>query len=206
MFTGIVANKYPVKILSRSAEFMKIAVLTESSFIQGLKIGDSVAVNGVCLTVTAFNSESIEFDLMQETINITTFGNIDTAVPVNVERSLKFGDEIGGHILSGHVDTTAMVEEINSTADNFSIDFKIAEEFSKFLFTKGYIAVNGVSLTLNRTSPGIFGVNLIPETVKRTNIGNLKKGQKVNIEFDRNTHAIVLAVENYFKNKPDISQ
>lgn len=199
MFTGIISNKYPVKILARTDNSLSIAVETDNQFVQGLQIGASVSVDGVCLTVTRIKSQQISFDIIIETLRVSTLKDLQDGSHVNLERSLKFGDEIGGHILSGHVDTTAKIVNIEEPENNYIITLKIGLEYSKYIFDKGYIGVNGTSLTVNKISESEFKVFLIPETLARTNLKAKTAGSFVNIEIDRNTQAIVNAVEAYLK-------
>ena len=162
---------------------------------QGLKVGDSLAVNGCCLTVTAIQDDLVSFDLMQETLRVTNLGTLKKGERVNFERAARFGDEIGGHQMSGHISCTAGVIEVTKSENNHQIRFLLPEEFSRYLFAKGYIGIDGISLTLGQVSGPEFDVSLIPETLARTNIGGRRPGDRVNIEIDPQTQAIVDTVE-----------
>lgn len=199
MFTGIISNKYPVKIIASAANFLSISVQTDLQFTEGLKVGASVSVDGVCLTVTKIESADIYFDIITETLRVSTLRDLKDQDLVNLERSLKFGDEIGGHILSGHVDTTAQIVKTEQPENNYILTLKIAKEYSKYILDKGYIGINGVSLTVNKISEELFRVFLIPETLARTNLKLKVLNSSVNIEIDRNTQAIVDAVAAYLQ-------
>jgi riboflavin synthase len=145
------------------------------------------------LTVTSFSEREASFDLVPETIARTTFAKVGVGSTLNFERSLKFGDEVGGHILSGHVDVVADVRDVVILQDSRVITFRVDPAWTKYLFVKGYVAVNGASLTLTHVDAvsGECTISLIPETLAKTNLGELSTGCRVNIEIDRSTQAIV---------------
>ena len=132
---------------------------------------------------------------MKETLKITNLGSIQVGDRVNIERAARFVDEIGGHQMSGHIITTAVVDKILNSVNNCQIGYSLPDEFSKYLFAKGYIGIDGVSLTIGEVSKNRFNINLIPETLQRTNIGSRQIGERVNIEIDPQTQAIVDTVE-----------
>jgi len=170
--------------------------------LKGLQIGASVAHNGVCLTVTKIQDNLVSFDLMQETLKITNLGELKAGDFVNIERAMQMGTEIGGHILSGHVYCTADIVERIPSENNLQIWFQLPnQDTMKYVLTKGFIAVDGISLTIGEVREQRFCVNLIPETIHRTLIGKKTVGKKVNIEIDPQTQAIVDTVERYLAQK-----
>ncbi|MFS9538841.1 riboflavin synthase subunit alpha, partial [Klebsiella pneumoniae] len=156
----------------------------------------SVANNGCCLTVTEINGARISFDLMKETLRITNLGDIQVGDEVNVERAAKFSDEIGGHLMSGHIMTTAEIVKILTSENNRQIWFKVQDPtLMKYILYKGFIGIDGISLTVGEVTATRFCVHLIPETLQRTTLGAKKLGDRVNIEIDPQTQAVVDTVE-----------
>ncbi|TYB20154.1 riboflavin synthase subunit alpha [Aggregatibacter actinomycetemcomitans] len=202
MFTGIVQGTAQIKTITEKANFRTHTVEMPQEMLKGLQIGASVAHNGVCLTVTEIKDNLVSFDLMQETLKITNLGELKVGDPVNIERAMQMGTEIGGHILSGHVYCTAKIIERLPSENNLQIWFKLPnKEVMKYVLTKGFIAVDGISLTIGKVREQSFCVNLIPETLHRTLIGKKAEGDKVNIEIDPQTQAIVDTVERYLAQK-----
>ncbi|MDU8925335.1 riboflavin synthase subunit alpha [Pasteurellaceae bacterium LIM206] len=202
MFTGIVQGTAQIQSIISKANFRTHIIKMPQELLFGLEIGASVAHNGVCLTVTAIKNDRVSFDLMTETLRITNLGTLREGDFVNIERAMKMGDEIGGHLLSGHVYCTAEVTARVSSENNLQIWFKLPNaEVMKYILTKGFIAVDGISLTVGETKDDQFCVNLIPETIHRTLIGKREVGSLVNIEIDPQTQAIVDTVERYLTTK-----
>lgn len=197
MFTGIVAESAKVCSAKLVKGVQTLVLQTSAEFIKDVQTGASVSVNGVCLTVVKadFSNSLLTFDVIAETLQITNLSDLDTEDFVNVERSLKFGDEVGGHILSGHVQTTARVVDVVTDQDNLEVLIKVPQKYIKYITLKGYIAVDGVSLTVNQLENSQLKVCLIPETIKRTILKDVQVGQVVNIELDQNTVTIVDATE-----------
>lgn len=196
MFTGIVQGTAKVVSIDEKPNFRTHVVALPEAMLPGLETGASVAHNGCCLTVTSINGPLVSFDLMKETLRITNLGELDVGSEVNVERAAKFSDEIGGHLMSGHIITTAEVVKILASENNRQIWFKVQDaSLMKYILYKGYIGVDGISLTVGEVTPTRFCVHLIPETLERTTLGNKKLGHKVNIEIDPQTQAIVDTVE-----------
>jgi len=195
MFTGIVQGTAQVVAIEEKERFRIHTLELPSDQSDGLKPGASVAHNGCCLTVTRVEDNRVSFDLMQETLRVTNLGELVVGDRVNIERAARFGDEIGGHAMSGHIIATARVTRIEPSENNYRVWFEIPEEIGKYIFTKGYIGIDGISLTVGEVKDGMFDVNLIPETLNRTNIGIRKPGDRVNIEVDPQTQAIVNTVE-----------
>ncbi|MBN6710647.1 riboflavin synthase subunit alpha [Haemophilus haemoglobinophilus] len=202
MFTGIVQGTAQIQSIVEKANFRTQIVKMPQDLLANLEIGASVANNGVCLTVTEINGDLISFDLMTETLRITNLGKLVEGDFVNIERAMKMGDEIGGHVLSGHVYCTAKVKERIQTENNLQIWFEMPEpELMKYVLTKGFIAIDGISLTIGEVKGQQFCVNLIPETIDRTLIAKRAIGDFVNIEIDPQTQAIVDTVERYLANR-----
>ncbi|OBX07081.1 riboflavin synthase subunit alpha [Gallibacterium salpingitidis] len=198
MFTGIIQGKAKIQEIKAKDNFRTHIIKMPQDLLDGLTLGASVAHNGVCLTVTAINHDLISFDLMQETLKVTNLGDLQVGDEINIERAMKIGDEVGGHLLSGHVYCTATVADIIRSENNCQIWFKLPNtEIMKYILTKGYVAVDGISLTIGAVKDQSFCVNLIPETLQRTTIGQKQLNDKVNIELDSQTQAVVDTVERY---------
>jgi len=197
MFTGIVRGLCPIVRFEPHGTFCRLAVAQPGEMSHALQPGDSVAIDGICLTVTEVTGDAVAYDVIQSTLARTVVGEYALGRLVNVERSMKADGEIGGHEVSGHVDTTAVVERIESTPGNCCIFFRLPTAFGKYLFPRGFIAINGVSLTVSDCLDGgsLFSVWLIPETLRRTNLGNLVVGQRVNIEVQREVQVLVDTLE-----------
>ncbi len=197
MFTGIVQSLGEVVAITQKPGLMNFSVSLPRDMVEGLKLGASVAVNGVCLTVESIESERVTFAIMQETLGLTTLGSLKPGDTVNIERSLKVGDEVGGHLVSGHVHGTAKITDIKQTENNLDIIIEPPAELTKYIFPKGFIALNGVSLTVVHVSPlpgglgGRISVSLIPETLRATTFSAAKIGDLVNLEVDQQTRTIV---------------
>jgi len=202
MFTGIVQGTAQIQSIVEKANFRTHTVKMPQELLADLEIGASVANNGVCLTVTKIDGDSVSFDLMTETLRITNLGGLKPGDWVNIERAMKFGAEVGGHILSGHVYCTAKVVQRIPSENNLQIWFELpTPDVMKYILTKGFIAVDGISLTVSEVKDNRFSVNLIPETVHRTLIAKREVGDLVNIEIDPQTQAIVDTVERYLTNR-----
>ncbi|ELY4218373.1 riboflavin synthase subunit alpha [Cronobacter sakazakii] len=196
MFTGIVQGTAKVVAIDEKTNFRTHVVELPDELLPGLETGASVAHNGCCLTVTEINGNRVSFDLMKETLRITNLGDLQTGDVVNIERAAKFSDEIGGHLMSGHIMTTAEVAKILTSENNRQIWFKIQDPtLMKYILHKGYIGIDGISLTVGEVTATRFCVFLIPETFQRTTLGTKKLGQRVNIEIDPQTQAVVDTVE-----------
>ena len=202
MFSGIVQGVAPIHSITEKADFRTQVVKLPPEMRKGLAIGASVANNGVCLTVTEINDDLVSFDLMQETLRITNLGALKVGDWINIERAMQMGAEIGGHILSGHVYCTATISNIIASENNRQIWFELPNtEVMKYILTKGFVAVDGISLTVGEVRGNQFCVNLIPETLQRTLMGQRKLGDRVNIEIDAQTQAIVDTGERYLANR-----
>ena len=192
MFTGIVQAKGVVSEIKSFEQGQRLRIEVDKDFLKRLKRGASIAVNGVCLTVTDFSEGSVNFDVIEETLKVTNLSYFTEGDLVNMERSLKFGDEVGGHILSGHVSCTCEATKYEGDKET-EIRVNAPKEWIKFIFKKGYVALNGVSLTVGKVESNYFSVYLIPETLEVTNLGIDSKKLILNLEVDQNTVAIVNA-------------
>lgn len=199
MFTGIVQGTAKVAEIKELDAFRTYVLDMPDEMCQGLKTGASVSQNGVCLTVTSIEAHGVSFDLMRETLRLTNLGAVGVGDRVNIERAARFGDEIGGHSMSGHVICMASLVDVDVTANNRRLWFSMPPTLGRFLFEKGYIGVDGISLTIGdvrlNDDDARFSVNLIPETLARTTLSDRQLGDQVNIEIDPQTQAIVETVE-----------
>jgi len=203
MFTGIVKGLATVTALEGKPGLISFTLQLPMGYGDGLQTGASVAVDGVCLTAARIKGDQVGFDVMEETLRLTTLGTLVLGSRVNVERSYRVGDEIGGHIVSGHVNGTADIVAIETPDNNKAVTFRVTKEWMKYILPKGFVAVDGCSLTVVNPdrSAGTFSVWFIPETLRITTFEFKNVGDKVNIETDRQTQAIVDTVENYFSQK-----
>lgn len=196
MFTGIVQGTAEVLSVEEKTHFRTHIVRLPAEMLPGLESGASVSHNGCCLTVTEIDGDRVSFDLVKETLRITNLGELQPGDQINVERAAKFSDEIGGHLMSGHIMTTAEICKIVNSENNREIWFKPQDvQQMKFILHKGFIGIDGISLTVGDVTKSKFCVHLIPETLARTTLGAKKLGQRVNIEIDPHTQAIVETVE-----------
>ena len=199
MFTGIVQGTGIVVKLNTLHNLTQVGVTVPPSLSQNIQQGASVSIDGVCLTVVGQEGNTFYFDIVAETLNCTTFRNLYINQVVNIERALKMGDELGGHLLSGHVMGIASVTLIEKpTPEQSKLFFTWPEKWMCYIIPKGFIAINGVSLTVVDTDPsGIFSVHLIPETLATTNLSALKVTAAVNIEIDYQTQVLVQTVQRF---------
>ncbi|SIS38633.1 riboflavin synthase [Insolitispirillum peregrinum] len=182
MFTGIITDLGSVRAVDRSGE---VRFEFSSSYDMGtVDIGASIACNGVCLTVIEKGADWFAMQASAETLSKTTLGGWETGRPVNFERAMKVGDELGGHIVSGHVDGIATVVDIQMDGESKRFTFEAPQALKKYVAPKGSVAIDGVSLTVNEVNDDQFGINVIPHTQSVTTFGALKVGDKVNMEID----------------------
>lgn len=183
MFTGIVEEIGIVKSLEFKANGAKIVIGCQK-VVEDVKIGDSIAIDGVCQTVIAFNSSEFSAEISDETLKVTTLGNLKSRNTVNLERALTLSSRLGGHIVSGHVDCMGKFINLEKLSDFYNLQFEIPEEQEKYVVYKGSITINGVSLTVANIVDNIVSVAIIPHTYNHTSLKDLKLGQDVNIETD----------------------
>lgn len=199
MFTGIVQGVARIAAITDKPGLRTFNIAFPAGFCNNLEIGASVAVDGVCLTVTTLHGADMAgFDVMQQSLAITTLGGYRQDGHINVERAARDGAEIGGHPLSGHIDFTAQLAQIRQLENNVVLRFAVPPEWLRYIFAKGYIAVNGASLTVAEVNrqEGWFEVWLIPETLRMTVFAEKKEGDRLNIEIERATQVVVDTVRN----------
>ncbi len=201
MFTGIVQAALPIARLDHEPGLIRLGIEFPATLRQGLAIGASVALDGICMTVTKIEDALVSFDAVQGTIDRTTIGDRERGQPVNIERSMVFGAEIGGHAVSGHVTDTATVIGMDTTSPVTTLQFTVPEEWQKYIFRRGYIAINGCSLTVAEADEtlGIYLINLIPETLRVTALGRYHPGDRINFEIDSQTQILVDTMERCFE-------
>ncbi|MBI2471388.1 MAG: riboflavin synthase [Planctomycetes bacterium] len=183
MFTGIIEHLATVKKLSLKAGGAEL-FLDFSDFYKGLKLGESIAINGVCLTVKGISGQIISFDVSSETLKKTTLEELRNAEKVNIERALRVGDRLGGHFVTGHVDGIGTIKAKKQSADQCTMSFSVESKFTDMMIEKGSVAIDGISLTIVNLVDGAFSVALIPYTLASTTLGFKRVGDQVNIEID----------------------
>ncbi|MFD1438611.1 riboflavin synthase subunit alpha [Acinetobacter sp. ANC 5380] len=200
MYTGIVQGLEKIIEIKKGDGFITIVVSNQHHFFADVFIGASVAINGVCLTVTTIDTvlNQIHFDISDVTLALTTLKNLKVDDAVNIERSAKVGAENGGHNLYGHIEGTAIVKALEQRGETFHIDLQIPNDNIKYFFLKGFIGLNGCSLTINRVDreASEISIDLIPETLRLTTWKDAKVGDKVNYEIDQMTRTLVDTLEN----------
>ena len=182
MFTGIITDVGKIAALHQDGDLR--ARITTSYDTDGIDIGASIACNGVCLTAITLGKGWFDVEISAESIGKTNIGNWQTGGKLNLERALKVGDELGGHIVSGHVDGVAVITAMVDEGDSTRFTFEAPDELAKFIAPKGSGALNGTSLTVNEVDGASFGVNIIPHTKEATTWGSAKVGDKINLEID----------------------
>ncbi len=182
MFTGIVTDIGTISGLEQAGDLK--ARITTGYDTNGIDIGASIASDGVCLTVIALGDDWYDVQISAETVSKTNIGSWTVGKRVNLERALKVGDELGGHIVSGHVDGAAEIIAMKDEGDSTRITFRAPGELARFIAPKGSVALNGTSLTVNEVSGNTFGINVIPHTQQVTTWGDVTVGDRVNLEID----------------------
>ena len=190
MFTGIVAASCEIVSTDQGEEVRSI-VVDLSGYDDDLEIGASVAIDGVCMTVVSSIDGHVRFEAIPETLERTTIGLLKQGSQVNIERSLRMGDELGGHILSGHVMTTARILQRTLKGEGIDLLIEHQVETKPYILEKGYVAIDGMSLTIGEVEGEGFNLHIIPETLRITTIGAKAEGDLVNIEVDSRTQAVV---------------
>ena len=197
MYTGITRGLYEVIAVKKKPGLISYTVHLSPELCIKLNPGDSVAVDGVCQTVVNLENTNASFQAIQETLEKTTLNDLQLGAYVSIERSLCFGDEIGGHEVSGHIFGTAVIHQRIVDDNNLTLIIQCNSDWMKYILPKGFIAVDGSSLTVGKTQPeqGLFYLHLIPETLRLTNFANKQVNDRVNIEFDHKTKTIVDSIE-----------
>lgn len=204
MFTGIVQSIATVAAITDRPGLRSFTLEFPPGFLDGQDVGASVACDGTCLTVTAHrDARHADFDVMLQSLNLTTLGTLQVGSRINVERAARDGVEIGGHPLSGHIDFQATVAEIRRPENNHVLRISVPAPWMRYVFPKGYIAINGASLTIAEADrrAGWFEVWLIPETLRQTTFGDKQVGDALNIEIERQTQVLVDTVRDTLEEK-----
>lgn len=197
MFTGIVQGKGSILSISEGESVWTFVIALPD--IEGLARGASVAINGVCLTATEIDGSSVAFDVIQETLQRTNLSNLSVEDTVNVERSLKMGDELGGHLLSGHIMGLGEIKHKATIGEAVDMTIEVPSSMMKYVHEKGYIGLNGASLTIGNVEDNRFNIHLIPETLRLTTFETVAIGDAINIEIDAMTQTVVATVERMMK-------
>ena len=184
MFTGIIQAVGRIASRAQNGGDCRLEIDSGMLPMDDVAIGDSIAVDGVCLTVVERLSRGFAADVSRETLSLTTLGDAKEKAPINLERSLTLGQSLGGHLVSGHVDGIGRVHSRGGDARSVRFVFEAPGELARYIARKGSISINGVSLTVNEVNGSCFGVNVIPHTLEMTNLGGLKAGSRVNLEVD----------------------
>ena len=187
MFTGIVSGQGHIHKIKNNVDYASITIKAPAGFSKNLKRGASVAVNGVCLTAKKGTTDLLEFDVIAETLEKTNFNLLSKGNKVNLERSMTANTEIGGHLVSGHIHGVGVIKSINDRGQTKDLRIQPPASLMEYLFYKGYVGLNGCSLTIGKVFKSSFNIHLIPETIKVTNFQKMKKGDLINIEIDQTT-------------------
>lgn len=183
MFTGIVEETGTVIAFTPEAEAWRLRI-SARAVRAGVALGDSIAVNGCCLTVAGIDGEHLRFDVLEETRRLTNFADLAAGAPVNLERSLRFDGKVGGHFVTGHIDGQGVIETLELRGKDYYLRVRGSQGSGRYLVHKGSIAIDGISLTVAEVDGDSFAVWLIPTTLTVTNLGSRRSGEKVNLEFD----------------------
>ena len=199
MFTGIVQGVGTIDSIESGNEITTLRILVPST--EGLQIGASISIDGVCLTATSFSDNIVSFDVIPETLEKTTLGQLEKGHRVNVERSLRYGDEVGGHLLSGHIIGRGLINKADRIGDGAQYSIVAPPAVRKYIASKGYVGIDGISLTIGDVRSEGFDLHLIPETLRLTTLGDKAVGDAVNLEIDSTTMMVVETVERMMKEK-----
>ena len=197
MFTGIVQGRGEIVSIESGNEITTLRIRVPST--EGLAIGASISIDGVCLTATEFAEGIVSFDVIPETLEKTTLGELEVGGLVNVERSLRYGDEVGGHLLSGHIIGRGIISKADAVGDGAQYTILSPPDVRKYIVSKGYVGIDGISLTIGDVHDDGFDLHLIPETLRLTTLGEKQVGDAVNLEIDSMTMMIVETVERMIK-------
>lgn len=197
MFTGIVQGLGTIKSIEEGNGITTLSIACPDT--QNLVIGASVAIDGICLTATSIKDKLVTFDVIPETMERTTLGERVANDEVNIERSLRYGDEVGGHLLSGHIIGRGLLTYSENIGEGAQLKIKAPPSIQKYIQTKGYIGIDGISLTVGEVHGNEFDLHIIPETLRLTTLGSKQVGDAINIEIDSTTMMIVETVERLLK-------
>ncbi|HUX64643.1 riboflavin synthase [Sulfuricella sp.] len=182
MFTGIIEAVGQIKQVEQRDKGVRLTIASERLDFSDVAVGDSIAANGVCLTVTALAGNAYTVDVSQESLNCTV--GLSEPGEVNLEKAMRLSDRLGGHLVSGHVDGVGEVVKFEPVGESYLLQIRASRELARYIAAKGSIAINGVSLTVNEIRDGVFSINLIPHTVEVTTLKHLQPGARVNLEVD----------------------
>ena len=199
MFTGIVQGIATINDTSQGESVMTLSITLPAT--ENLQIGASVSIDGVCLTVTSIDGLNVNFDVITETLHRTTLSDLEVGSQVNFERALRFGDELGGHLLSGHIMSAGLIHSITENGEGKELSIIAPPTLQKYIIEKGFVAIDGISLTVGVVESNVFALHIIPETLRMTTLGSKMEGDAVNIEIDSNTQTIVSTVERILSGK-----
>jgi riboflavin synthase len=197
MFTGIIQDTGTVAALTSRGGDVRLGVRVGRLDLARIAIGDSISVQGCCVTAVALSAAEFEADLSRETLGLTTLGTLQVGAAVNLEPALRAGDALGGHLVSGHVDGVATVVSRTTEARSTRMVIEVPADLARFIARKGSVALNGVSLTVNEVEGRRFGVNLIPHTLQVTTLGELVVGSGVNLEIDQVARYVERLTHNF---------
>ncbi len=183
MFTGLIQSVGLIHSFTRHGHSAQLRI-SSSLVAEDLQLGESIAVNGACLTVTAWDNTSFTVDVSPETLKCTTLSQLPINHPVNLERAMRLSDRLGGHLVSGHIDCIALVRRRYEDQNAIRFEFSISKEIIRYLVAKGSVAVDGISLTVNKVELDMFTVSVIPHSLKMTTLKDCREGSQVNIETD----------------------
>ena len=206
MFTGIVQTKLPVAEVLKAEGLTTFVFEFDNKLLMGLETGASVAINGTCLTVRSIDGNRVYFDAIAQTLKVTNLGQIEPGSVVNLERAAKYGDEIGGHVVSGHVMDQVRVVDVVDSANNRVVWMQRPKALAPYLLDKGFVALNGCSLTIAEVKEDRFAVHLIPETLDITVFGGIVAGDSINLEIDAQTQAVVDTVRRLIGNTANLKE
>ena len=197
MFTGIIQDVGRVQARELRGGDLRLVIACQRLDLTAARIGDSLCVQGCCLTITELKPPAFTADISRETLAVTTLGDLARGTPVNLEPALRAGDPLGGHLVSGHIDGVAKVTEVRSDARSQRLTIETGTALARFLAPKGSVAVDGVSLTVNSVEGASFGVNIIPHTQSNTTLGQLSVGARVNLEVDQLARYVARLLEPF---------
>lgn len=198
MFTGLIQDVGEVVSVDKTRGDARIRIRTSIDLARE-KIGASIACSGCCLTVVEKGVDWFDVDVSAESLSKTIIGDWDAGSPVNIEPSLRLGDEMGGHIVSGHVDGLATLESITPEGDSYRLKIRVPQDLTGFIAPKGSVALDGISLTVNEVEGDVFGVNIIPHTWDQTSLGQAKAGQSLHVEIDMLARYVARMLEVHSK-------
>jgi len=204
MFTGIVQGRARVAAITDHDGVRTMRLAFPAGALDAVKDGASIAIEGVCLTVTSHTDDHAVFDCIEETLLKTTLGRLKASSYVNFERSARFGDEVGGHVVSGHIIGTGEVVEHQAVDDNLRLRIRPPDAARPFILHKGFVAIDGISLTVGAVSDSGFDLHLIPETLRLTTLSERLVGDPVNVEVDPMTQAVVSTVERIMAARAEV--